>query len=272
MRSDDDRRSPVFHFKLAATMSRPVRLRHAVAVLKACASWFAVLVIAYALMLLYPQPMFGYQTVYGIYHVWSDQPIPPQIRSVLDDVTRRLQTSAVHDALLPVEIFICNAPWRMWLYGMVFNTRYGGETDVWVTRHVIIRASDIPNNRIIAPGPGPIADAQHRPLSYFIAHEITHADMSRRLGRTVFLRYPKWLVEGYPDYVGKGGDFDFDAHRTQFMAGARELDPDRSGLYLGYHLRVAYLLDKKHWTPDEIFAHPPDEAELDAGLRALPAP
>jgi hypothetical protein len=68
----------------------------------------------------------------------------------------------------------------MWLYGMKFSTRYGGVADVWLTRHVIIRASDIAANQIVPPGPGPIADARHRPLSYFIAHEITHIDLSRR--------------------------------------------------------------------------------------------
>jgi hypothetical protein len=214
--------------------------------------------------------MFGYRTVHGIYQVWSDQPILPAIRPVLDDVTRRLRTSAVHDASVPVEIYICNAPWRMWLYGMKFSTGYGGVADVWLTRHVIIRASDIAANQIIPPGPGPIADAQHRPLSYFIAHEITHIDLSRRYGRTLVARYPEWLLEGYPDYVGKGGDFDFDAYRVKFLAGAPELDRATSNLYLGYHLRVAYLLDKKHWTLDEIFAHPPREVELDDWLGTLP--
>ena len=32
--------------------------------------------------------------------------------------------------------------------------------------------------------------------------------------------------------------------------------------------RVAYLLDKKGWTLEQVFANPPDEEELDARLRA----
>jgi len=93
-------------------------------------------------------------------------------------------------------------------------------------------------------------------------HYITHVDLSRRYGRTQIARYP--------DYVGKGGDFDFDAYRARFIAGASELDPAKSTLYLGYHLRVAYLLDKKHRTLDDIFAIPSREVELDGWLRALP--
>lgn len=228
----------------------------------------AVLVVAYLLVVLFPEPMFRYRAVYQNYQVWSDRPIPPEIEGVLDDATRRLRTSPLHDRRKPVKIFVCNEPWRMWVYGMHFSTRFGGVADVWLTRHVIIRASDIAANKIQPPGPGPIADARQRPLSYFIAHEITHVDISRRFGRTINLRYPRWLLEGYPDYVGKAGDFDVDANRALFIAGAPELDVERSRLYRGFHLRVAYLLDRKGWTLDQLFAHPPEESQLDAWLRA----
>lgn len=238
-------------------------------IVKAGTACMAVLVAAYLLLIVWPQPFFAHRTVYGIYHVWSDAPIPPQIRSVLDDVTRRLRASPLHDPKRPVEIYLCNAPWRMWVYGMQFSTRYGGIADVWLTRHVVIRASDVAANRIVPPGPGPIADEQHRPLSYFIAHEITHVDVSRRYGRAMNVRYPQWLMEGYPDYVGKAGDFDFDANRARFLAGEAALDPARSSLYLGHHLRVAYLLDRRHWTLDQLFDHPPAAAELDGWLRAF---
>ncbi len=233
------------------------------------ASLFTVATL-YLLVCAFPKPVFAYRSTYQNYQMWSDQPIPGEITDVLDDVTRRLRTSSLHDREMPVEIFFCNEPWRLWLYGRAFNARMGGVADVWLTRQVFIRASDIPANRILPPGPRPIADAAQRPLSYFIAHEITHSDVSRAFGRTVMLRYPQWLLEGYADYVGKGGDFDFDDNRALFGAGAWELDRDRSGLYREYHLKVAYLLDKKGWTLQQVFANPPDEHELDARLRANP--
>ncbi|SFD00666.1 hypothetical protein [Massilia yuzhufengensis] len=235
--------------------------------LKAGVASLLAVALLYALIVAIPKPMFPYRAVYQNYQVWSDQPIPAEIAGVLDDVTRRLRTSTVHDRTTPVEIFFCNEPWRLWLYGRRFSTRMGGAADVWLTRQVFIRASDIAANRIHSPGPGPIADAAQRPLSYFIAHEITHSDVSRRFGRTVMLRYPEWLLEGYADYVGKGGDFDFDENRALFLRGAWELGR-KSGLYRGYHLKVAYLLDKEGWTLQEVFARPPGEGELDAWLRA----
>lgn len=227
-----------------------------------------LLVFGYLLVFLFPKPAFGYHSSYQNYRVWSDRPIPGEIVGVLDDVTRRLAVSPVHDRATPVEIFFCNAPWRLWLYGGAFSTQLGGTADVWATRRVHIRSSDIAANRIHPPNGGPLADAAQRPLSYFIAHEITHSDVSRRYGRMVMLRYPRWLLEGYADYVGKGGDFDFDINRGQFLAGVGALDVGKSGLYRGFHLKVAYLLDKRGWTLDQVFAAPPEEAQLDAWLRS----
>lgn len=187
-------------------------------------TFFAVLLVplaAYALAAVFAKPMFDYRLTYQNYRVWSDRPIPNEVTDVLDDVTRRLRMSSLHDRGTPVEIFFCNDSWRLWLYGGRFSTRVGGTADVWLTRRVVIRASDIPANRIHTPTGGPLADAAQRPLSYFIAHEITHSDVSRRFGRTVMLRYPEWLLEGYADYVGKGGDFDFEENRALFVLGER---------------------------------------------------
>jgi len=248
----------------------PRSTRRIAAWLASCLAVVLALGASYALAAAFPKPMFGYRIDYENYQVWSDHPIPDEISAVLDDVTRRLRTSSLHDRDTPVEIFFCNEPWRLWFYGRSFSTRMGGAADVWLPRQVFIRASDIAANRIRSPGSGPIADAAQRPLSYFIAHEITHSDVSRHFGRTVMLRYPEWLLEGYADYVGKGGDFDFEDNRALFALGAGALDRDRSGLYREYHLKVAYLLDKKGWTLQQVFANPPAEQELDARLRAHP--
>lgn len=242
--------------------------RRAFVLLARCVAGLLLLLAAYVLATAFPKPMFDYRGSYQNYRVWSDRPIPEEINAVLDDVTRRLRRSSLHDRETPVEIFFCNDAWRLWFYGRAFNARMGGAADVWLTRQVFIRAADIPSNRIHSPGAGPIADAAQRPLSYFIAHEITHSDVSRRFGRTVMLRYPEWLLEGYADYVGKGDDFDFEENRALFAAGERALDRKRSGLYREYHLKVAYLLDRKGWTLDQVFANPPAEKELDTRLRA----
>ena len=63
---------------------------------------------------------------------------------------------------------------------------------------------------------------------------------------------PQWVREGYADYVGKGSDFNYAEARAAFLSGAPEMDLERSGLYRRFHLLVAYLLDRKHWTVDRL--------------------
>ncbi len=144
---------------------------------------------AYGLVLAYPEPMFPYQVNYSNYEVRSDRPIPTQIMQVLDDADRRLQRSQIHNRQVTDRIFFCNSAWRLWLYSGLFSTRVGGATHA-LTQNIFMRASDIPANRILPPGPGPIADAAQRPLSYYLAHEVTHADVFRRVDLITAMRFP----------------------------------------------------------------------------------
>jgi len=210
----------------------------------------------------FPQPMFANHTTYQNYEIWSDMPIPPQITQVLDDATRRLNTSDLYDKNSTIRIFFCNASWRLWLYGQHFSDQIGADADTWLTRNIYIRASDIASNQICAPGGGLIADAEQRPLSYFIAHEATHIIESRQFGRLVSVTYPQWLMEGYADYIGKGGDFDFDENYHLFRTGNPLMDFQKSGLYRGFHLGISLLLNKKGQTARQIFANPPSERDL----------
>jgi hypothetical protein len=76
----------------------------------------------------------------------------------------------------------------------------------------------------------------------------------------------KWQQEGYADYVGKGGIFDFAAVQRDFRAGVPALDPRRSGLYLRYHLLVAELIDHKGMTPEALLSHAIEAAPLEQEL------
>ncbi|NHZ94770.1 hypothetical protein [Massilia sp. CCM 8734] len=244
------------------------RARRAFCIVKRCCVGLLILVPAYVVIAANPEPLFSHRATHRNYQVWSDRPIPASIAAVLDDATRRWRTSALYDSRTRVNIFFCNEPWRLWFYSGHFNTNIGGTGGGIVVENIFIRASDIAANRIHAPGPGPIADAEQRPLSYFIAHEITHSDHERRFGRLAVLRYPQWLVEGHADYVAKGGAFDFEANRKQFADGDPALDFDRSGLYREFHLKTAYLIDKRGKTLEQLFADPPSDEQLESALRA----
>jgi len=241
----------------------PAMRRHFMRVMLA-----AVLAVAVGLIVLCtPQPLFAYHQTHGRYQVWSDRPIEPQIADLLDDVTRRISRSAIYSPDQRFRIFICNDQWRLALYSERFSGGMGGVADTAFTRNVYIRRADIPRNRLIPPH-GWKAKMSDRPLSYYLAHELTHVMESRAFGRGSSVRYPNWLNEGYADYIGKGGRFDMAKNAADLRAGVREMDPKASGLYRRYHLEVAYLLDRPGLTIRQLYADPPDEAALRAKIIA----
>ena len=223
----------------------------------------SLLALALALLAAFPQPLFSYAFSHANYRVRSDRPIDPMIVGVLDDASRRLRTSDLYDPRVPIRIFICNDSWRLWLYAR--SGTIGGSTDTLVTRNIYLREADIAANRLVPPS-GTLADAEARPLSYFIAHEAAHAIQSRAFGRLMRVRYPNWLVEGHADLIAKGGDFDFEENLQLLQRDDPRLDHGRSGLYRGYHLMVAFLTGRRGWTVRGLFADPPAEEDV---LRAM---
>ncbi len=61
----------------------------------------------------------------------------------------------------------------------------------------------------------------------------------------------------------RGSDFDYDRAVDQLRSGDRALNPKLSGLYLRYHLLVAYLLDQKGISVRDMLTQPFDPAELE---------
>ncbi|HEY2357785.1 MAG TPA: hypothetical protein VGH86_10075 [Phenylobacterium sp.] len=216
----------------------------------------------------FPQPLFAYHLRHGAYDLWSDRPIPPQARGVLDEVTRRLSRSPLWSPDQRFAAFICNDNWRLALYSQRFSGKMAGATDTIFTRKVYLRGADIAGNRLIPPHAG--ADMSDRPLTYYLAHEFTHSMESRAFGRAPALRYPHWLLEGYADYVGKAGQFDYAANLAALKAGSPQMDWKKSGLYRVYHLETAYYLDHRHMGVRDLFAARPSEAEALGAVKSEP--
>lgn len=243
-------------------------------VLRPVLAVFGLLIVALGGVLAFPQLLFAHHVRHGVYDVWSDRPIPPAIDGVLDDVTRRLAASEIDEPTRGERVFLCNDDWRLALFSKRLNGRLGGVADNEISRSVFIRHADVAANRVIRPdgrGAGP-----DRPLSYYIAHELTHVLEGDVVGRTMHFTEPGWLLEGYADFVGKGGAFDLAENRRLLLAGDPLLDFKRSGLYRRYHLEVAELIERRHIGIRQLLAHPPAEAsalamvEADAGLGVGP--
>jgi hypothetical protein len=225
-----------------------------------------VLGATYLVLLCNPGVFFRYSFTHGGMAVFSDEPIPASARRVIELAESRLaQSPVLHGrAARTIRIYICNRKWRFILFA---NTRYkvGGIAYAPLTNNVFLRGAHFDSNRLVGPSGGEVPG--ERTLTYYIAHEVMHTVVADHLSVVAHWRLPAWKNEGYADYVAKGSDFDYDQVVLQFRRGARELDPARSGLYLRYHLLVAYLLDKRRIGVHRMLAEHFDQAELEAEIR-----
>jgi len=220
---------------------------------------------SYWVLLCFPQPFFSSSVEANNLVLYSDRSFTPEAgRKILETVEARLAASPLYSARDRHAAFVCNAAWRQRLF---FNRNYGvgGVNQYPFTTNVFLRNALIDDNRLISPSGNQVPG--DRTLDYFIAHEITHTLTVRAIGWIWYYKLAQWVREGYADYVAKGPSFDFEQARTEFLAGAPEMDWRQSGLYLRYHLLVAYLLDKQHWSVQRLLESPPEQGVVEAELR-----
>ena len=222
--------------------------------------------LAYLAVLTYPQPLFAHEVSRHGLTIHAIDPMPVEMNRTLDRALARLQRSPLFAAGNDVHIFICqnNAVFAVFARQ---NYRVGGVADWLVGQHAFLRESDMHVDRLISPSGTPVA--ADRPLSYFVAHEAMHIAIARHVGRWQYSQLPQWVDDGYADYVAR--DIDYASALQKLKEDARELDPRRSGLYIRYQLMVAYMLEKKGVSLDELLTRPPESVAVLNELTSLPA-
>jgi hypothetical protein len=220
----------------------------------------------YLVVLAFPQPLFAHEMQREGLTLYSTERMPQAMNATIARAVVRLKRSPVYAASGGVNVFLCHQLPVFALFARQ-NYRVGGVADWLVGQHAFLRESDMRNDRLISPAGTPVS--ADRPLSYFIAHEVMHIATARYVGRARYSRLPQWVDDGYADYVAR--DIDYAQALQKLKEDARELDPRRSGLYLRYHLMVAYLLEKKGMGIDELLARPPARPVVEAELQQLPA-
>src|SRR5690606_5030098 len=187
-----------------------------------------LLISTYFFLLISPKMLFAYHHHYKNFDVHSDLLIPNDIEKVLDDVIIRIAHSELYDSTDNFSIYICNSTRRLVLFTR--SSEVGGLVNQGISNNVFIRKSAIEENKIISPTKGQeIALPEERPLSYFIAHEITHV-LQTKVDRLMHFTTPKCIVEGYADYIGKATHFKYEKYLDNLNRGDITMNPE-TGLY-----------------------------------------
>lgn len=220
--------------------------------------------VAYFLCLLFPEPFFRHSVRKDNIILYTASKPTQSADTLLEDVSKLLRRSVLDDPGAKHRVFLCNslAEFGFFTRG---RTDLGGLCDDHLTGNIFIRPASIEKGRVMAPPWWPY-DTDPRPLSYFIAHEVTHSLESRYAGRWN-LKVPVWLWEGYADYIGKGPE-PMERYLDLLRQNAPVMDPKR-GLYDRYQLYVMYLLDYKHQDIRALLDHPPSREALEDSVRLL---
>ena len=217
------------------------------------------------LCLCYPEPFFAHHVDYENLRMYSDRPLPPEALPILKEVQHRLLKSAIYNRKMKYRVFICNDLARFVFFAN-YKYRVGGIHYELFNRNSFLRGADIPHDRLIAPSGDEVPG--DRTLTYFITHEIAHGITETHTHFFHYLRLPQWIKDGYADYIAKDR-FDFNENLNKFKGASGEMDPEKSGLYLKYHLFVAYLLDVKKIGTENLLKDKFDPERIAAELRHI---
>lgn len=210
--------------------------------------WFPVAVTVLALAPVHAPAllMFPYKAEAHGFTVRSEMPLlPGQIEPILADAQRRLQTSPLADR--PAEehsIYLTRGGWRWdWL---AIGSRETFAVTRMFTENTIVNRSDLARNLVFARR----AIGSQRSLSSDIAHEVTHSLIRDAFGLKTALTAPKWVVEGYCDYVS--GDSTLSADDVAKLEAAH-VDHAVAATYHA-RLRVADILARNGHSVSRLFA------------------
>jgi len=229
----------------------------------------AILAIVPLLMLLLfnvPYPLFGPSVSANNLTLYSDLTFDAVAgRHILELAAAKLAQSPLYSSQQRHRVFVCNAAWRQRLF---FLHKYGvaGVNYYPFTTNVFMRNSIVDENALIGPSGNRASD--ERTLDYFIAHEITHTLTGQAIGKMAYLVLPEWKREGYADYVARKSVFNYEEAKRAFLANDPKMDPAKSGLYLRYNLLVAHLLDKKHWTVQQVLTTAIEQTSVEEMIRS----
>ena len=177
--------------------------------------------------------------------VWSEAPLTEGIETVIRRSDARLKTSPFYRseaARRPIYLTNGGLRWRILSFdaaGAFAQTRA-------IRENIVVNRSSIERDKVWNGAPV----AGERDLSAVIAHERTHGLIRMRFGLMADASYPRWVREGYCDYVaGSSSLSDVEAAR---LVAERRNPP--ALFYYQARKRVAAALEANGGSVDRLFA------------------
>lgn len=193
------------------------------------------------LLSLTPSLFMDHSLEQGGIRLLSDRALSENTAEIIGKIHEAVAASELYRPDMKFKIYLCNNHW-LYLLASNLNMHTMGTYQLSTGRILINMQSILSKNS----------------LEQCIAHEITHAMVRDHLGwRTITL--PKWVSEGYAEYVAYRYWTKRDAMRELGKIKAGETNSDK---YAHYRLLVTYALDEWKVPLDTLFSKPPKTKDL----------
>lgn len=177
----------------------------------------------------------------------SDRVLADNSAEIIRQAQKRIAASVLYRPDMKFKVYLCSQHWK-YLLASSFSINSKG---------IYIPYTD----RIILDMQGV---AGKKDLVRCVAHEVTHAMVHNKLGwRSLVM--PKWVSEGYAEYVAKGTWSNSDAENEILQLQSGTDDPDDYGQY---RLLVTYALDAWNVPLDDLLRKPPTTRELTSAIKS----
>ena len=226
-------------------------------IVRRCEHVLNVSLLLYLGVHFYPQPLFGHQLDHKGITLYSTQPIPvDKGEELLSQIRSEISVSEIHDSKKKFEIFICNSKELYTFFGPLVRDTFG-----FFYLNTIIAHADLETNMAKAYR----ANHNTRSFTSVATHEICHEMIRDKFGFLSSYTKPKWLHEGYCEYIAKESSFPENLGYEMIAKG--KADKSNSFKYFEYRKMVEFYLDKKGYTIDELFSLPPSESDARNQMR-----
>jgi hypothetical protein len=138
-----------------------------------------------------------YSAEIGRTTIYSERPIPPEMRAVLARSDALLARSPLAEPNRERRLFLTDGGWRWDLLALTSRGAFGLRRPL--RDAIIVNDTNVAADRV--ENGAPVGGA--RSLSGVIAHETTHILVADRIGEWRALLLPGWKSEGYADYVAR---------------------------------------------------------------------
>ena len=226
-------------------------------IVRRCEHVLNVSLLLYLGVHFYPQPLFGHQLDHKGITLYSTQPIPvDKGEELLSQIRSEISVSEIHDSKKKFEIFICNSKALYTFFGPLSRDTFG-----FFSLNTIIAHADLETNMAKAYR----ANHNTRSFTSVATHEICHEMIRDKFGFLSNHTKPKWLQEGYCEYIAKESSFPENLGYEMIAKG--KADKSNSFKYFEYRKMVEFYLDKKGYTIGELFSSPPSESDARNQMR-----